>query len=94
MNAQLSILIRPLMKLLSKHHAFLFVTICALLLAASIYFLYDVLSLANPAPNSTGSTISGFDQKTIDQIKQLRDSKDTPDAVVFPSPRANPFVEK
>lgn len=94
MNAQIEILFRPILKLISKHHAFLYLTICALLLAASIYFLYDVLSLANPAPNSTGSTISGFDQKTIDQIKQLRDSKDTPESLVFPSPRPNPFVEK
>ena len=94
MNAQLSSVFDPLKKFISKQHLFLFVIISCILFSVAIYSLYQVLTIANTPKETPTSTIEGFDQKTIDQIKNLRDSSNATDTVSLPSPRPNPFVEK
>lgn len=96
MNTQLSLstFLDPLKRVISKQHLFLFIVISCILASVAIYSLYQVLTIANTPTQPPVSTIEGFDQKTIDQIKNLRDSTNATDNVVFPSPRQNPFVEK
>mgnify|MGYP001587036466 CR=1 FL=1 len=94
MNTQLSVLLDPLKKLLSKQHLFLFIVISCILFSVAIFSLYQVLTIASTPKEAPVSTIEGFDQKTIDQIKNLRDSGNAADTVALPSPRPNPFVEK
>ncbi|MFZ2544676.1 MAG: hypothetical protein WAW80_01740 [Candidatus Saccharimonadales bacterium] len=94
MNNQLVVILDPLRKIISKYHALLFFAVIALSFAFAIYSLNDVLSLSNTTTEKVSSNISGFDQKTIDKIKNLHGSNDTADSVVFPTPRSNPFVEK
>lgn len=94
MNTQLSVLLEPLRKLISKQHLFLFIVISCILFSIAIYSLYQVLTIANTPHETPASTIQGFDQRTIDQIKNLRDSSNATDTVTLPSPRPNPFVEK
>lgn len=92
MNAQLELLFDPIRKILARHHPFIFIAIAGIGLAAAIYSLTVTLSLSS-APSDSVSAIGGFDKKTIDQIKNLHDSNESEDTVVFPTPRSNPFVE-
>ena len=77
---------------LAKHHVVLFLSLIGLILAIAIYMMYQVVQTTFAPPVVTSSTIVGFDQKTIDQIKDLHDSSsDT--TIQLPSPRPNPFAE-
>lgn len=93
MNNQLAPILNPLKKIISDHHAFIFIVMTCLLLALAIYSLYDVLTLSTSTTTNVTSTIGNFDQKTIEKIKSLHDSNDAPSTLVFPKPRSNPFVE-
>lgn len=94
MNENSSISLKQITKIISKHHSFIFIIVACLGLAAVIYSLYDVMNTAGTSSTSTTSSISGFDQTTINKIKNLHDSSDAPDTIAFPSPRSNPFIEK
>lgn len=93
MTGDLSSAIAPLRNFLAKHHPVLFITCVLLLLSLAVLMLYSVLNEATPSEESSASTISQFDKATIEKIKELHDSSDTPDAIKLPSPRPNPFVE-
>lgn len=93
MSEKPTLSLKQLTGIVSKHHSFIFIIVVCLALAAAIYSLYDVLALADANSATTTSTISGFDQDTINKIKNLHDSSDATETVEFPSPRYNPFVE-
>lgn len=76
-----------------KHHTVLFISFIAILLMLCIYFLYSTV-IQNPMTSEeTTSTISQFDQKTIEKIKNLHDSSDASQTLQYPTGRINPFVE-
>lgn len=93
MNDQLKTAFEPIGNLFAKHHSVIFAAVVILMLAIAVYALYDVTSQATAPVSDSGSTISDFDKKTIDKIKNLHDSSNVTDSLVFPSPRANPFSE-
>lgn len=77
-----------------KHHAILFISLLAVIVAYAITSFYQALTISFEKPINTNSTIQNFDQKTVDKIKNLHDSSDTSvGPIVLPSPRANPFSE-
>jgi|GEM_PF-1627370 len=87
-------ILQPLKRFITNHHLVVFITVGGLLLALAVYALYDVLVSANQSTaNTPTSSVTQFDQKTIDRIKNLHNSSDGGETLVFPSPRANPFVE-
>lgn len=87
--------LKPLQTFFEKHHAVLFLSAIALLLAAAVFLLYTAVINASSTTAVTNSieTMSEFDQTTIDKIKKLHASGDPSDQLVFPTPRANPFTE-
>jgi len=93
MSGDLSSILAPLKSFFAKHHPVVFISIILLLLALAIFLLYGLLAIANSTETDTTSTIRPFDKTTIDKIKQLHGSGDSPEPIVFPSPRVNPFVE-
>jgi hypothetical protein len=92
MTPQLFMMMNTIRTLLARHHPILFIIVLSLLLGLGVYSLYEVLSITS----STGgvSSITTFDKKTIDKIKNLHSSTDSNDTTLtFPTPRSNPFVE-
>jgi hypothetical protein len=75
-----------------RHHPVIFFAALGLGLAAAVFALYQVLMITATPPVATG-TITGFDEKTVQKIKQLHDSSNTNTTITLPSPRPNPFVE-
>ena len=96
MNASLSLtsIITPATRFLSRYHATIFFTIVVLLLAGAILSLF-LASQGSSTPDGLNETTvsSNFDQKTADQIQQLRESDESARDLDFPTPRSNPFVE-
>jgi hypothetical protein len=96
MDINLSSLIGPINRFVGKYHPTIFLTIVGLLLASAIFLLYLILQIpSSPDPEAANSaTISRtFDNGTIKQVQQLRESNETISALSFPTPRSNPFVE-
>jgi len=79
---------------LMRHHPAIFTISMLLLLITAVFSLYLITTMSAPATTPTDVTATGFNQKTVDQIKNLHDSADRADKLIFPSPRSNPFVEK
>ncbi len=95
MNEKPSISLKQIKKTISKHHSFIFIIVACLGLAAVIYSLYDVMNMADTNSVSTTSSISGFDQATIEKIKTLHVSSDTSGSKVnLPCPRQAIFTEQ
>lgn len=94
MSPQITASLQPVQKFLSKHHSIIFISALCLGLAVAIYSLYDALNVTTSTSTNSTSTIGSFDQQTIEKIKNLQDSNDAADTVVFPTPRSNPFIEK
>lgn len=95
MTPQLYTLRASAREFLMRHHLIIFIILILLLLiaAATSLHLITTMSATTTAPG-TGDVITGFDQKTVDQIKNLYDNAEGANKLVFPSPRSNPFVEK
>lgn len=93
MTPELFAIGRQIQGFLKKHHAVLYLSFVGLFLAASIYYMYQVIQTTFTPPAVTSSTISDFNQKTIDKIKSLQDSGSGAASVQLPSPRPNPFAE-
>ena len=77
----------------SRFHLVTFVLVASLLFIVALILLVTVVESTTTTPTGVGSTISGFDQKTIDKIKNLRDSSGGNAELQLPSPRSNPFSE-
>lgn len=94
MSPQLYPYIDSLKKFVSHHHPVIFIAIVSLALAACVGLLYWVLVLTGIDETTTQSTITSFDQETIDRIQSLNISSNSAEATIeLPSPRPNPFVE-
>ncbi len=95
MNASISLssLLNSINTFFEKYHSTIFFTTISLLLAGAILALY--LDIQSPVSDETSEPVisSSFDQKTIDEIKDLRQSSESTRNLSFPSPRSNPFVE-
>ena len=77
----------------SRYHAVTIISLISLVLAIGIFLLYQVVQTTFVTPPATASTITDFNQKTIDKIKDLRDSNAGATKLQLPSPRSNPFAE-
>jgi len=78
---------------LMRHHPTIFIISLLLLFTIAVSSLYLITTMSTTATTLPDSTSTGFNQKTVDQIKNLHDSVESADKLVFPSPRSNPFVE-
>jgi len=77
----------------ARYHLVTFAFVASLLLAAAVYSLFTIIESTTATPTNTTSTITGFDQKTIDKIKSLRDSKNGTAQLELPLTRQSPFSE-
>lgn len=93
MKNDLSLSLKPLQAFIAKHHPVLFITIVLLLLASSIFVLYDSTTTTLNQTRETTNTIGAFDKKTIERIKNLQSSNDSKSTLEFPTSRYNPFTE-
>jgi hypothetical protein len=96
MDISISTLFAPLNRFVGKYHPTIFFALIGLLLAGAIFMLYLILQIPSETSSTTpaNTAISGtFDQATVKKIQQLRQSGESTTALVFPSPRSNPFVE-
>lgn len=93
MTPQIYSMTNSFRRFFEQHHPVIFISVLSLLLAAAIFALYQVLTLSTDTVTPTTSTISSFDKKTVEKIKQLHLSSDPSSNLTFPSPRSNPFVE-
>lgn len=93
MTPQLYALRASVRTFILRHHPTMFiVTILLLLIGATVSLYFVTTETATVPPQE--SIVTGFNQKTVDQIKNLHDSTESGDKLVFPTPRSNPFVEK
>ena len=72
-----------------RYHIILFVIFVVGGLATATFFLSQALTSATTETTTTAQ--SGFDTKTIDNIKALRSTKDPSTPLTMPSGRTNPF---
>lgn len=95
MNSSLSSLTTPISHFFGKYHATIFFTAIILLLAGSILSLYltTTQSLSTQVTGENEIVSSTFDDKTAEQIQELRESNESTSDLVYPSSRSNPFVE-
>ena len=94
MTPQFYLYLDGLKKFVSRHHPVIFITSICLALAACVGLLYWVLVLTGVDESTTTSTITSFDEETIERIKNLNISSNSAGATLtLPSPRPNPFVE-
>ncbi len=93
MTPQIYSLVASVRRFFGRHHAIIFIVIVSLLFAVAIFTLYQIFIIAATPTTNGNSTIGGFNQKTIDQIKELHDSSNANTTITLPSPRPNPFVE-
>jgi hypothetical protein len=93
MTVELYRLQKQLLAFLGRYHAVMFIASVSLILAYATFLLYQVVQTTSVQPDITKSSIAGFNQKTIDKIKNLHDSSATSSTVTLPSPRSNPFSE-
>lgn len=77
----------------SRYHLVTFVLFASALFIVAIVLLVTVVESGTTTPANVSSTIGGFDEKTIDKIKNLRDSNSGNAQLQLPSPRSNPFSE-
>ena len=92
MTPQLYSALSGIRTIFAKHHPVIFITIVTLLLAGAVFSLYQILDVSS-TPVQANDTVMTFDKATADKIKNLHDSSDTTDKLVFPTPRTNPFTE-
>ena len=71
-----------------RYHFLLFIVLAAGGLAVATFLLYQVVT--TPKEEPTASTSASFDTQTIERIRQLNTTEQSPD-VVLPSGRTNPF---
>lgn len=94
MTPQFYLYINGFKKFVGRHHPVIFIASMGLALAACVGLLYWVLVLTSVDDSTTTSTITSFDQETIERIKNLNISTNSAGATLtLPSPRSNPFVE-
>lgn len=93
MTPQLFSFVNSVRRFFGRHHPVVFISVISLLMAIAIFLLYQVFASTNSPQPENSSTISDFDQKTIDKIKTLHDSSSADTTITLPSPRSNPFVE-
>ncbi len=94
MSPQIYMLWDSFKTFLRHHHPIIFIMLIGLLLGTAILLLYWVLTITFTQSGTNQSTISEFDKKTVEKIKNLHISSDTTNTeLVFPTPRSNPFVE-
>lgn len=89
-------LIKPVMAIMQKvlaHHAIISFLFFMITLILCVYSIQTILNIPDDEEfrhqMEVKNTKTSFDKKTIEQVKRLRSSNDTP--VTLPSGRINPF---
>ena len=93
MTPQLYSVAASVRRFFGRHHPIIFILIISLLFAVAIFTLYQIFIIAATPTTNGSDTIGGFDQTTINKIKELHDSSNADTTITLPSPRPNPFVE-
>lgn len=93
MKLEWPVALLPVKHFVNKHHAVLFISIIALLLALAVYILYETSNTTVSNDNPI-SSIGQFDKVTIEKIKNLRDSNTGNDKINLPCPRQSVFTDK
>lgn len=79
---------------LKRHHPVIFTVVALLILSGIILSLYLVIDQTLHQDTQPEADISSnFDEKTIENIRQLQTSKDAKSTLELPSSRSNPFTE-
>lgn len=81
-------LIRSYSQFMHRYHVVIFTIVIIGGLSAATYFMYKA---STPGSTAGTNTVTGFDQPTIDRIKNLRSSSDSQEQLVLPPGRTNPF---
>ena len=93
MTIDFYIINKKIVAFFSRFHMVTFALVASILFILAIVLLATVVESATATPTDVSSTISGFDEKTIDKINNLRDSSGGNAQLQLPSPRSNPFSE-
>lgn len=79
-------------RLLRRYHGILFAVLVLGGLIIMVITLNSIISGSSPSASQTPNPVSGFDQKTINQLNSLHSIDQQPTPLNF-SGRSNPFVE-
>lgn len=85
--------IQPVVTFFKRYHLVIFVVIAVALLSVAILMLSGVVNKASGADAPPQSPSPGFDQATIDRIKELKTSDQPSTPLSLPDRRINPFGE-
>lgn len=93
-NMSVTSLFLAIANTIRRYTVTIFIVLIVVGLSASVLLLNTILQ---DASNTNGVTSSvddtGFDQSTIDRVKQLHTSADVLPDLTLPSGRVNPFAE-
>ncbi len=78
---------------ISKHHPFIFTVSILLIIAGSVFSLYQIVNDVLSKPILPSSSVTSFDSETIEKIQKLHDSDIDTATLIIPSGRYNPFIE-
>lgn len=81
-------MIRSYSNFMHRYHVVIFTIVIIGGLSVATYLMYNATT---PDSSTTNTTTSGFDQVTIDRIKNLHSADDTQEPLRMPAGRTNPF---
>ena len=94
MTIELYVINKKLIAFFSRYHMVTFAFLACIFLAIVVYLLFMIIDSTTVAPTDASSTITGFDQQTVDKIKELRDSNSgSAEFHIPPGSRQSPFSE-
>lgn len=77
-----------------RYHLTLFIVVLVGGLSTAVLMLNEILMQSSDTNGYTSSlNNSGFDQATIDRLKQLKSSSEASTDLTLPAGRVNPFAE-
>lgn len=93
-NISVSSLFKPIGHFIGRIHMTLFIIFIVGCLAFAVTILNNLLTSTAEADGYTSPIDAGsIDQATLDRIKELHTSDETPPALALPEGRTNPFAE-
>lgn len=93
-NISLKSLAGPVVEVFRKYHVTIFIVVVVGGLAGAVIVLNNILQSSTDISGYTATTtVTSFDQLTIDRIKELHTSDDSSTVVIPSSGRISPFSE-
>jgi hypothetical protein len=87
-------LIQPIIEVFRRYHVTIFIVVVVCGLGGAVIVLNNILQTSTDTSGYTATaTTAGFDEVTIERIKQLHTSSDTSSIVIPTSGRISPFSE-